>query len=159
MSKSRLTPEERGRQRWAQIIALDSAQERIIESLRYRDQDHHIRCGAILGFAGLLIASDLVQLSAGERTIAFMDRNSGWLPVAALSMIALMASASLSLVSISWGRWSSYSAKPWEALHQLADMINLRSFIESVAIAFCVAGFLGSLSSLLATLFGVTLHP
>jgi hypothetical protein len=62
MAKVNDNAEERGRQRWAQLIDFDETQVRVLESLRYRDQDHHIKSGAILGFSGLIIASDLGRI-------------------------------------------------------------------------------------------------
>ena len=147
------TEEERARARWSQVLAFDHEQTRVIESLRYRDQDHHVKSGAILGFSGLLIASDLVQLSASCGTIAYMSPTSEWLPIARIALIVLMSSAALSLVSISYGRLRRYADDPWRALNQFGDMVNLRSAIEIVAIWLCAGGALASLSSLLATLF------
>ena len=152
MPNDKLTPEQRGLKRWAPLIALDEPKQRIVESLRYRDQDHHSKCGALLGFSGLLIASDLVQFAASPDTIAYMRPESPWLPVAGVGLLALIASAALSIVSMSYGRWR-YSDDPWESLHQFANLINVRSAIEIAAIWLCACGAVASLASLLATLF------
>ena len=152
MPNEKLTPELRGRKRWMALIALDEPKQRIVESLRYRDQDHHNKCGALLGFSGLLIASDLVQYAASPNTIAYMSLDSPWLPVAGLGLLALIVCAALSIVSMSYGRWR-YSDDPWESLHQFADVINVRSAIEIAAIWLCAGGGVASMASLLATLF------
>jgi len=146
------TAEQRGRERWAPLFDLDDTQARVLESLRYRDQDHHIKSGAILGFAGLIIASDLVQFSADPQTIAYLAPSSPWLPVARLGLIALLCSAALSIVSIAMGR-RGYSSDPWMALEEFARLIDRRSWTEIAAIWLCAGGALASLASLVANLF------
>ncbi|MBU6371196.1 MAG: hypothetical protein KJS97_00595 [Alphaproteobacteria bacterium] len=152
MPTEKLTPELRGRKRWAALIAMDEPTQLIVESLRYRDQDHHNKCGALLGFSGLLIASDLVQFAASPDTIAYLSPDSPWLRVAGLGFLALILCSALSIVSMSYGRWR-YSDDPWEALHQFADVINVRSGIEIAAIWLCAFGGVASMASLFATLF------
>ncbi len=142
----------RGRRRWAQLIDFDETQSRVLESLRYRDHDHHTKSGAILGFSGLIIASDLVQFSADPHTIAYLAPSSPWLQVARLGLLALLGSSALSIVSISMGR-NRYSNDPWTALEQFSRLLNQRAWTEIAAIWLCVGGSVASLASLVSRLF------
>lgn len=152
MAKVKDNAEERGRRRWAQLIDFDETQARVLESLRYRDHDHHVKSGAILGFSGLIIASDLVQFSADPQTIAYLALSSPWLPVARVGLLALLGSAALSIVSISMGP-KRYSNDPWTALEEFSRLIDRRSWTEIVAIWLCVGGSMASLASLITRLF------
>jgi hypothetical protein len=152
MTRAEHALEEKARERWGQLIDLDERQARVLESLRFRDQDHHVRSGALLGFSGLIIASVLVHLSAEPGTIAYMARTSPWLLPARVGLILLLGSAALSMVSISMGR-RRYSNEPWIALEEFERLINLRARTEIGAICLCAVGSLASLASLIAGLF------
>jgi hypothetical protein len=154
MAKVKDTAEERGRRRWAQLIAFDAPQARVLESLRYRDHDHHVRSGAILGFSGLIIASDLVQFSADPQTIAYLAPSSPWLPVARVGLLALLGSSALSIMSIAMGL-KRYSDEPWTALEQFSRLIDRRAWTETIAIWLCVGGSMASLASLITRLFSI----
>jgi hypothetical protein len=152
MAREKPTDADLAKKAFANLLSFDDQHKEVIQSLRFRDQDHSIRCGALLGFAGLIIASALVQLSAGPDTLAHLSRESVWFAIVRVSLVLLIASASLSLLSISLGR-TSYSDEPWTALLQFQNLIRMRGKIETAASVLCFAGTVGSLGALLATLF------
>jgi hypothetical protein len=148
-----LTAEEVAKKKFSNLIGFTEDHEKIVQSLRFRDQDHSFKCGALLGFCGLLIASTLVQLSAGEGTAIHLSIDAGHLYLLACwGLISLFLAAGLALWSMSVGR-SSYSSDPWAALLQLSDLIDLRSRIEIGALTLCAIGTACSLATLVGTLF------
>lgn len=146
------TAAEAARKRFSNLIGFGVDHDKVVQSLRFRDQDHSIKCGALLGFCGLMIASTLVQFSAGENTVVYLPRVGTLFLLARVGLISLFLAAGLSLWSISIGR-SRYDDDPWKALFQLSDLIELRSWIENGAIVLCAAGTSCSLITLCVTLF------
>lgn len=83
------------------------------DHVRFRDSDLSVKGAAILGFAGLMLAADLVFLTAGKESFVAPDRSCGWLGVASLYVLVAGAfCAMLSIVMTRKGRydtgWASF---------------------------------------------------
>jgi hypothetical protein len=55
-------------------LTLTEAQVRMVESIRYRDQDHSVKSSGILALCGLIIAANFVQISAPRDAFAFVEK-------------------------------------------------------------------------------------
>jgi hypothetical protein len=142
---------------WLRVVHL-AKQEGIApehDHVRFRDSDLSIKGGALLGFAGLMLAADLVFLSADKES--FIGSNKSWGVVGFSALIFLMAGAFCSLLSIMISRkgtyesaWSSFglmklyhdrrrrwlSASAW--LTAAGTLIYLGSMIGQVCLRHCV---------------------
>ena len=76
------------------------------DHVRFRDQDLSVKTAAVLGFAGLMVAADLVFLSAGEGSIIRPDRSCGLAGFAALYV--MLAGALCAVASIMISRRGRY---------------------------------------------------
>jgi hypothetical protein len=81
--------------------------------VRFRDSDLSVKGAAILGFAGLMLAADLVFLSAANDSFIAPDRTCGTIGIAALYV--LVAGAFCAVISIMISRrgtcetgWASF---------------------------------------------------
>lgn len=105
-----------GRQ-WLRVVALARQEDIVVEHdhVRFRDSDLSIKGGALLGFGGLMLAADLVFLSAGRDS--FIGRTTsdtcGYVGFAGLFL--LMTGAFCAVLSIMISRngpyrtaWSSF---------------------------------------------------
>jgi hypothetical protein len=141
---------------WLRVVDLAKKEGTIEEHdhVRFRDSDLSIKGGALLGFAGLMLAADLVFLSADKESFIGWDKSWGLVGFAAL--IFLMAGAFCSLLSIMISRkgtyetaWSSFglmklyhgrrrrwlSASAW--LTTAGTLIYLASMIGQVCLRHC----------------------
>src|SRR5262245_351993 len=76
------------------------------DHVRFRDSDLSVKGAAILGFSGLMLAADLVFLSAGKDSFIAPERTCGAFGVAAL--FVLVAGAFCAVMSIMISRKGSY---------------------------------------------------
>jgi hypothetical protein len=100
---------------WLRIVALAKSEDVVVEHdhVRFRDSDLSIKGGALLGFGGLMLAADLVFLSAAPESFIGMNKSCGHLGFAGLFL--LMAGAFCAVLSIMISRrglyqtaWSSF---------------------------------------------------
>ena len=93
---------------WLRVVDLAKTEELIAEHdhVRFRDSDLSIKGGSLLGFSGLMLAADLVFLSADKDSFIGSDKSWGVLGFAAL--IFLMGGAFCSLLSIMISRNGTY---------------------------------------------------
>jgi hypothetical protein len=100
-----------GRQ-WLRVVALAKREDIVVEHdhVRFRDSDLSIKGGALLGFGGLMLAADLVFLSAGSDSFIgkgmSAGRTCGYVGFAGLFL--LMAGAFCAALSIMISRNGSY---------------------------------------------------
>jgi hypothetical protein len=99
-----------------QMIATheDAALKMTFEYLHKRDDDLSVKAGAVLGFAGLLIASTLVLLAAEPDTVLHVPVDEAANVIAVVGLALLFAGAALLLIAIASGR--AYEAEDAEAL-------------------------------------------
>lgn len=93
---------------WLRVVDL-AKKEQIVDEhnhVRFRDSDLSIKGGAFLGFAGLMLAADLVFLSAGKDSFIAPDRSCGLVGFAGLFF--LMGGAFCSFLSIMISRKGTY---------------------------------------------------
>jgi hypothetical protein len=105
-----LTDEElaaMGRQ-WLRVVALARQEDIVAEHdhVRFRDSDLSIKGGALLGFGGLMLAADLVFLSADPNSFIGMDKSCGAAGFAGLFL--LMAGSFCAVLSIMISRKGTY---------------------------------------------------
>jgi len=76
------------------------------DHVRFRDSDLSIKGGALLGFGGLMLAADLVFLSAAPDSFIGMNKQCGYVGFAGLFL--LMAGAFCAVLSIMISRKGAY---------------------------------------------------
>jgi len=96
-----------GRQ-WLRVVALARQEDIVAEHdhVRFRDSDLSIKGGALLGFGGLMMAADLVFLSASPDSFIGSSRSCGTVGFAGLFL--LMAGAFCAVLSIMISRKGTY---------------------------------------------------
>ena len=74
---------------WLRVVAFAKAENILseMEHVRFRDSDLSIKGGALLGFAGLMLAADLVFLSAGQGSLIVPDRSCVTVGVGSLAVL------------------------------------------------------------------------
>lgn len=82
------------------------------DHVRFRDQDLSVKGAAMLGFAGLMLAADLVFLSAGEGSYIAAEKTCGTMGFAALYV--LLVGAFCAVISIMITRGGRYETA-WAA--------------------------------------------
>jgi hypothetical protein len=94
--------------RWLRVVALARREDIVAEHdhVRFRDSDLSIKGGALLGFGGLMLAADLVFLSADPNSFIGMDKSCGTVGFAGLFL--LMAGAFCAVLSIMISRKGTY---------------------------------------------------
>ncbi|MFQ5535708.1 MAG: hypothetical protein ACE5EM_12935 [Sphingomonadales bacterium] len=70
-----MTKNDKFAENYEKVTELGSDELKILESIRFRDQDQSIKAGAILAFSGLLIATTIVQLSAPSESFVSLQEN------------------------------------------------------------------------------------
>jgi len=78
------------------------------DHVRFRDSDLSVKAAAILGFAGLMLAADLVFLSASKDSFIAPDKSCGWIGLVALYV--LVGSAFCAVYSIMISRKGAYQS-------------------------------------------------
>jgi hypothetical protein len=98
-----------GRQ-WLALVDLvkQAGIDREHDHVRFRDSDLSVKGAALLGFAGLMLAADLVFLSAGKESFIYPDRSCGIVGVIAL--FVLVAGAFCAAISILISRKGTYGS-------------------------------------------------
>ena len=97
------------------VTGASELQMRRIESVRFKDEDESIKCGALLGYSALLLGALTVQLSVNSDSILYVDDR---LNLSALSYLTLFigaAGATANLVN-----WLSYETE----VELLGDQID-----------------------------------
>lgn len=106
------------------INSFTPEEQRVLDSVRYQDQDQSIKAGAVLAFSGLIIATAIVQLSSGKPSLISVGTGSGELLYYFFSLMALFGASLLSLVSLISTR--KYSSSASEALAQFYYLIQFQ---------------------------------
>jgi hypothetical protein len=98
-----------GRQ-WLRVVALarDEGARDEHDHVRFRDSDLSIKGGALLGFSGLMLAADLVFLSADPQSFIGRSSSDTWGYVGFAGLFLLMAGALCAVLSIMISRHGSY---------------------------------------------------
>ena len=93
---------------WLRVVDLAKKEDIVVEHdhVRFRDSDLSIKGGAFLGFAGLMLAADLVFLSAGKDSFIGSEKSYGLIGFGALFL--LMGGAFCALLSIMISRKGTY---------------------------------------------------
>lgn len=120
----------------------DSMIKMEFEFLNRRDDDLSVKSGAVLGFAGLLIAATLVLLAAEPQTALHADADSPGSLATAGGLAALFVGAVLALLAVSMTR--GYDAGHAEAL--LARLDRRVKARQSMWRWSCALIFLGSVA-------------
>ena len=93
---------------WLRVVALARQEDIVVEHdhVRFRDSDLSIKGGALLGFGGLMLAADLVFLSASPDSFIGTSRGCGYVGFAGLFL--LMTGAFCAVLSIMISRKGTY---------------------------------------------------
>ncbi len=94
--------------KWLRVIALVKQEDIVVEHdhVRFRDSDLSIKGGALLGFGGLMLAADLVFLSAANDSFIGTNTVCGYVGFAGLFL--LLAGAFCAALSIMITRKGTY---------------------------------------------------
>jgi hypothetical protein len=140
----------------------DSMMKVEFDYLNKRDDDLSVKAGAVLGFAGLLIAATLVLLAAEPQTALHAEAASLGGLVAAVSLAALFPGAVLSLLAIAMSRVYDLSDASMMMM-RLDRRFRSREALWRFA---CTLTFLGALAMaaayglvLAANAFGMRIEP
>lgn len=109
--------------------------EGVLESFRHRDQDAAGRGGGLLGFSGLMMASDLVFLSADA-----LRPKPLWADVALVALIVLAAGAWLAYLSLSVSGDYTRDTTARAFLERWEQQLRRRSLIQRFGAALTVLG-------------------
>jgi hypothetical protein len=92
------------------VVALAKQEDIVVEHdhVRFRDSDLSIKGGALLGFGGLMLAADLVFLSADPES--FIGANKSWGYVGFAALFLLMAGSFCAVLSIMISRKGDYQS-------------------------------------------------
>lgn len=134
------------------VLSCDDEDIRVLHSLRFRDQDLSIKCGAMLAFSALLIACALVVLSAPADSHLYAPAGGFETSCARLSAWLGIAAAALAAAAIVFTRLS-YADEAVPALNQYANVLQIKGRLLTFAVtvsAAQLAGLLGALFPLLA---------
>ena len=88
---------------WLRVVALAKKEDIVAEHdhVRFRDSDLSIKGGALLGFGGLMLAADLVFLSADPNSFIGVTKSCGYVGFAALFLLMIGAFAAVLSIMIS----------------------------------------------------------
>jgi hypothetical protein len=134
---------------WLRVVALakDAGILSEIEHVRFRDSDLSIKGGALLGFAGLMLAADLVFLSAGQGSLIMPDRSC--VTVGVGSLVVLVGGAFCALISIMISRRGTYHSA-WSSFGLMKLYHTRRRRWLAIGGALTVLGTLAYLASILS---------
>ncbi len=144
---------------WLRVVGFAKAENILseMEHVRFRDSDLSIKGGALLGFAGLMLAADLVFLSAGQGSLIVPDRSC--VTVGVGSLVILVAGAFCALISIMISRRGTYLSA-WSSFGLMKLYHARRSRWLAVGGALTVLGTLAYLASILSVVrFGSCALP
>lgn len=138
-------------ERFKKLVELDAISIRILDGIRYKDEDLSVKSGAILAFSGLMIATSIVQLSTSKGSLVYIPKDFTFLTsINSLGLIFLFVSSLISLFGlISSGK---YSNDVKEALIQFDDYVITKTKKIKIATIFCLFGTSLVLISLLIVL-------
>lgn len=121
------------------VVACTDEDQKVLESLRFRDQDACLKGGSVLAFAALVIACVLVVMSADPQANVYVRRDT-------LAYYMLIGGFWLSLVSsllaflgVVW-RIVNYVEDPRQANLDYYDLIQKKNFLINLSMAAAAAG-------------------
>ena len=137
--------------RFKKQLNLSDKQCRILDSIRFQDEDKSAKLGSILAFSGLIIATSIVQLSTSENSIVHVDSNNLCLIVLNVVGLLLLFSASF-ICMIALISSKKYSKDTEEALVQFDDYVGAKKLRVKFATVLAISGTITILSSLIYVL-------
>jgi hypothetical protein len=136
--------DEELRARYGYLIAYDDAQLQILDNFRHRDQAIAFKSGAVLGFSGLMIASSLVQMSAGVDSVLHIDGAEPWFPLFSVGLVLLFGSAIFALSAIISGTTRNDAS----SIASLERYERLVTFRRNLMVGSVLLSLLGTISTL-----------
>jgi hypothetical protein len=127
----------------------------VLDSFRNRDQDVSTRGAGLLGFAGLMMASDLVFLSAEKASLAPRDY---WDHVALAAVFVLSGGAWLAYKSLSLAADYSRDTTARAFLERWEGHLRRRSAFQKAGAVVTALGTAMFLLAMLATRLGDVLQ-
>lgn len=138
--------------RSARAAQLDENQIRTLESIRFQDQDQHTKCTAVLAFGGLMIATSMVQLQAGESSFAFVAINSAAFYLTCSGMALQFVSVFISMIALLLG--APDRSDPNDALIAFDRTVKHRRDCLCFSLVFSISGAFLTLLSLVVSFMG-----
>jgi hypothetical protein len=138
---------------WLRVVALAKKEDIVVEHdhVRFRDSDLSIKGGALLGFAGLMLAADLVFLSAASDSFIGVNRTFGYVGFAALFL--LMTGAFCAVLSIMISRKGTYETA-WSSFGLMKlyhdrrrRWLNASAWLIAIGTVVYIASMLGQVCS------------
>lgn len=145
--------EEKYQSRFRKQIRLDQEKLRILDSIRYRDEDLAVKAGATLAFSGLIITTSIVQLSTSSDSVIHISKGETLLIISNfIGLFLLFISSLINLLALISTR--KYPDSAIDALLKFDDYVAQKSSQIKYAVIFSITGtvlVLGSLSFVLLT--------
>nr|WP_319397659.1 hypothetical protein [uncultured Carboxylicivirga sp.] len=137
--------------RFSKQLDLDESQAKILESLRFQDEDLSAKLGSILAFSGLMIATSIVQLSTSEDSIIHVDNEKFFLLLLnSLGLLILFSSAIITIIGfILSGKYSNDTDR---ALIEFDNYLNCKRKLLKFAVILLLIGTTAILTSLIVVL-------
>lgn len=138
--------------RFEKVTELNDAEYRILESIRFRDDDQSVKAGAVLAFSGLIIATSIVQLSTSADSVVHVSKDDVDLLLLNITgLLLLFLSAIVTIFAlISSGQYSIDKSK---ALIEFDEYVVRKSKKVKIAAALTSLGALCVLLALMTQLF------
>lgn len=137
--------------RFKKVTELIDTEYRILESIRFRDNDQSVKSGAVLAFSGLMIATSIVQLSTSPDAVVHVGSDQPVLLVLNIfGLVLLFVSSIITILAlISSG---NYPIDKNKALLAFDDYVIKKAKKVKVASLFTACG---SSSVLVALMFQI----
>lgn len=141
---------------YQRITRLNADEYRLLESIRFRDNDASIKAGSILAFAGLIIATAMVELSVSAGSVLYILPGSLLFILNFAGLLVLFAAAIVALLSLlKSGKYAGSSEADilcFEHLvRQRAAFVYVASFLSLAGTLLVLTGLFLSLSGLFFT--------
>ena len=120
------------------IANLSNKKQRVLESIRFEDEDQSIKIGSVLAFTGLMITTSMVQLSASKESVLYLQSGTTMLKVSLIGILILFISAIISLYGLIVSR--NYSESSDVALAEFDNLVNYRYKLSKIASVFTGIG-------------------
>jgi len=138
--------------RFKKVTELTDTEYRILESIRFRDDDQSVKAGAVLAFSGLIIATSIVQLSTSADSVVHVSKDDvDLLLLNVTGLLLLFLSAIVTIFAlVSSGEYSDDKNK---ALIEFDEYVVKKSAKVKIAATLTSLGALCVLFALMTQLF------
>lgn len=128
--------------------------ESVLQAIRYRDQDFSSKGSALLGFSGLMMASDLVLLTSSKDSV-FLVPKSPWTYLAFLALYGLAIGAWFAYRSMIASGNFSKNSHGRIYLEEFDQLLARRESLLRIGGTCTAIGTITFLTAMLASVIGI----